>query len=105
GFHLKGFSLAVRLLVRRRVSSGGARPELLVDNWFDRWRSRSKIDMHTYVSQLKDTELETLIATYDIPLDLRPRLPDPNFRMINLPAADTTIGTLWVFGFPFPPSS
>ncbi|GJW28616.1 hypothetical protein Tco_0045491 [Tanacetum coccineum] len=48
-------------------------------------------DMHTYVSRLKDTELETLIATYDIPLDLRPRLPDPNFRMINLPAGDTTI--------------
>ncbi|GJQ90014.1 hypothetical protein Tco_0001153 [Tanacetum coccineum] len=39
-----------------------------------------------------DTELETLIATYDIPLDLRPRLPDPNFRMINLPARDTAIG-------------
>ncbi|GJX33372.1 hypothetical protein Tco_0243227 [Tanacetum coccineum] len=48
--------------------------------------------MHTYVSRLKDTELETLIATYDIPLDLRPRLPDPNFRMINLPVGDTTIG-------------
>ncbi|GJT50343.1 hypothetical protein Tco_0976500 [Tanacetum coccineum] len=46
----------------------------------------AKKDMHTYVSRLKDTELETLIATYDIPLDLRPRLPDPNFRMINLPS-------------------
>ncbi|GJW34189.1 hypothetical protein Tco_0054221 [Tanacetum coccineum] len=52
----------------------------------------AKKDMHTYVSRLKDTELETLIATYDIPLDLRPRLPDPNFRMINLPAGDTAIG-------------
>ncbi|GKC49327.1 hypothetical protein Tco_1072072 [Tanacetum coccineum] len=52
----------------------------------------AKKDMHTYVSQLKDTELETLIATYDIPLDLRPRLPDPNFRMINLPAGDMAIG-------------
>ncbi|GJY66285.1 hypothetical protein Tco_0468523 [Tanacetum coccineum] len=48
--------------------------------------------MHIYVSQLKDAELKTLIATYDIPLDLRPRLPDSNFRMINLPAGDTTIG-------------
>ncbi|GJV38331.1 hypothetical protein Tco_1410808 [Tanacetum coccineum] len=47
--------------------------------------------MHTYVSRLKNIELETLIATYDIPLDLRPRLPDPNFRMINLPAEDTAI--------------
>ncbi|GJY45222.1 hypothetical protein Tco_0433435 [Tanacetum coccineum] len=47
--------------------------------------------MHTYVSRLKDTEHDTLIATSDIPLDLRPRLPDPNFRMINLPAGDTTI--------------
>nr|GEU33636.1 hypothetical protein [Tanacetum cinerariifolium] len=52
----------------------------------------AKKDMHTYVSRLKDTKLETLIATYDIPLDLRPRLPDHNFRMINLPARDTTIG-------------
>ncbi|GJT58619.1 hypothetical protein Tco_1002152 [Tanacetum coccineum] len=52
----------------------------------------AKKDMHTYVSRLKDTELETLIATYDIPLDLRPRLPDPNFRMIILPAGDTAIG-------------
>ncbi|GJZ50784.1 hypothetical protein Tco_0605299 [Tanacetum coccineum] len=52
----------------------------------------AKKDMHTYVSRLKDTELETLIATYDIPLDLRPRLPDPNFMMINLPVGDTTIG-------------
>ncbi|GKF21490.1 hypothetical protein Tco_0070128 [Tanacetum coccineum] len=48
--------------------------------------------MYTYVSRLKDTELETLIATYDILLDLRPRLSDPNFRMINLSAGDTTIG-------------
>ncbi|GKB98025.1 hypothetical protein Tco_0984162, partial [Tanacetum coccineum] len=48
--------------------------------------------MHTYVSRLKDTKLETLIANYDIPLYLRPRLPDPNFRMINLPARDTAIG-------------
>ncbi|GKE43778.1 hypothetical protein Tco_1471062 [Tanacetum coccineum] len=52
----------------------------------------AKKDMHTYVSRLKDTELETLIATYDIPLDLRPRMPDPNFRMINLPGGDTAIG-------------
>ncbi|GKD64781.1 hypothetical protein Tco_1306889, partial [Tanacetum coccineum] len=47
---------------------------------------------HTYVSQLKGPELENLIATYDILLDLRPRLPDPNFRMINLLARDTVIG-------------
>nr|GEX23114.1 hypothetical protein [Tanacetum cinerariifolium] len=39
----------------------------------------------------KHTKLETLIATYDILLDLRPRLPDPNFRMINLPVGDTAI--------------
>ncbi|GJR20639.1 hypothetical protein Tco_0969166 [Tanacetum coccineum] len=52
----------------------------------------AKKDTHTYVSQLKDTELEALIATYDIPLDLRPHLPDPNFRMLNLLAGDTTIG-------------
>ncbi|GKA72793.1 hypothetical protein Tco_0779009, partial [Tanacetum coccineum] len=52
----------------------------------------AKKDMYTYVSRLKDTKLEALVATYDIPLDLRPRLPDPNFRMINLPAGDTAIG-------------
>ncbi|GJY30396.1 hypothetical protein Tco_0413891 [Tanacetum coccineum] len=40
----------------------------------------------------EDAELKTLIATYDIPLDLRPRLPDSNFRMINLPVGDTAIG-------------
>ncbi|GJX47679.1 hypothetical protein Tco_0272869 [Tanacetum coccineum] len=40
----------------------------------------------------EDTELETLIAISDIPLDLRPRMPDPNFRMINLPDGDTAIG-------------
>ncbi|GKC35660.1 hypothetical protein Tco_1048044 [Tanacetum coccineum] len=39
-----------------------------------------------------DAELKTLIATYDIPLDLRPRLPDSNLRMINLLAGDTAIG-------------
>ncbi|GJY02507.1 hypothetical protein Tco_0360659 [Tanacetum coccineum] len=38
-----------------------------------------------------DVELKTLIATYDIPLDLRPYLPDSNFRMINLPTGDTAI--------------
>ncbi|GJY49564.1 hypothetical protein Tco_0439520 [Tanacetum coccineum] len=48
--------------------------------------------MHMYVSHLKDAELKTLIATYDIPLDLRPRLPDSNFRMSILPAGDTAIG-------------
>ncbi|GJU35270.1 hypothetical protein Tco_1183624 [Tanacetum coccineum] len=49
-------------------------------------------DMHTYVSQLKGLGLETLISTYDIPLDLRPHMPDPNFRMINLLTGDTDIG-------------
>ncbi|GKB12924.1 hypothetical protein Tco_0846847 [Tanacetum coccineum] len=39
-----------------------------------------------------DADHKTLIATYDIPLDLRPRLLDSNFRMINLPAGDTAIG-------------
>ncbi|GJT29241.1 hypothetical protein Tco_0909516, partial [Tanacetum coccineum] len=52
----------------------------------------AKKDMHMYVSRLKDTELKTLIATYDIPLDLRPRLPDSNFRTSILLAGDTTIG-------------
>ncbi|GJX08164.1 hypothetical protein Tco_0196096 [Tanacetum coccineum] len=52
----------------------------------------AKKDMHIYVSQLKDVKLKTLIATYDIPLNLSPRLPDSNFRMINLPAGDTAIG-------------
>ncbi|GKC63499.1 hypothetical protein Tco_1096097 [Tanacetum coccineum] len=36
--------------------------------------------------------MHLLIASYDIPLDLRPRLLDPNFRMINLPGGDTAIG-------------
>ncbi|GJW05678.1 hypothetical protein Tco_1568101 [Tanacetum coccineum] len=41
---------------------------------------------------LLDAELKTLIATYDIPLDLRPHLPDSNFGMINLLTRDTAIG-------------
>ncbi|GJW21312.1 hypothetical protein Tco_0031934 [Tanacetum coccineum] len=52
----------------------------------------AKKDMHMYVSHLKDAELKTLIATYNIPLDLWPRLPDSNFRMSILPAGDTAIG-------------
>ncbi|GKC20609.1 hypothetical protein Tco_1022759 [Tanacetum coccineum] len=44
------------------------------------------------VFMLQDAELKALVATYDIPLDLRPRLPDPNFRMSILLARDTTIG-------------
>ncbi|GJW86690.1 hypothetical protein Tco_0162030 [Tanacetum coccineum] len=73
------------------VSSGVPRPEVI---GFIRGgvALNSSRDMHAYVSRLKDTELETLIATYDIPLDLRPRLPDLNFRMINLPAKDIAIG-------------
>ncbi|GJX87549.1 hypothetical protein Tco_0339563 [Tanacetum coccineum] len=55
--------------------------------------------MHTYVSRFKDTKLKSLIATYDIPLDLRPCLLDPNFRMINLPVGDTSIGLSKVITF------
>nr|GEV52359.1 hypothetical protein [Tanacetum cinerariifolium] len=62
--------------------------------WFHLTLLMAKKDMHTYVSRLKDTEHETLIATYDIPLDLRSRLPDPNFRMINHSVGDTNIGVL-----------
>ncbi|GJS03232.1 malonyl-coenzyme A:anthocyanin 3-O-glucoside-6''-O-malonyltransferase-like protein [Tanacetum coccineum] len=51
------------------------------------------------VSCLEDAELKTLIATYDIPLDLRPRLPDSNFRMSILPTGDTTIGLTKVITF------
>nr|GEU47349.1 hypothetical protein [Tanacetum cinerariifolium] len=67
-----------------------AHPELYsssLSGSLDLWDSA-----HFFQQLLKDIELETLIATYDIPLDLRPCLPDPNFRMINLPAGDTTIG-------------
>ncbi|GJZ39319.1 hypothetical protein Tco_0585882, partial [Tanacetum coccineum] len=52
----------------------------------------SSEDMHTYTYELKDIELRTLISTYNILLDLRPRLPDSNFQMINLLCGDTTIG-------------
>nr|GEU75208.1 hypothetical protein [Tanacetum cinerariifolium] len=50
------------------------------------------VESHPELIVELDTKLETLIATYDIPLDLRPCLLDPNFRMINLPAGDTAIG-------------
>ncbi|GJR34317.1 hypothetical protein Tco_1210001 [Tanacetum coccineum] len=44
-----------------------------------------------YSSSSEDAELKTLIATYDIPLSLRHRLPDSNFRMSILLARDTAI--------------
>ncbi|GJT80334.1 hypothetical protein Tco_1054676 [Tanacetum coccineum] len=77
-------------LVQRGL--GRSRPERFKSILSEGFSSISFGDMHIYVSQLKDAELKTLIATYDIPLDLRPRLPDSNFRMINLPAGDTAIG-------------
>ncbi|GJV76384.1 hypothetical protein Tco_1507968 [Tanacetum coccineum] len=69
---------------------GSHRPEVFFD--FLLTFLMAKKDMHTYVSHLKDAELKTLITTYDIPLSLRPRLPDSNFRMSILPAGDTAIG-------------
>ncbi|GKA06511.1 hypothetical protein Tco_0685735 [Tanacetum coccineum] len=45
------------------------------------------------ILNLLDAEIKTLIATYDIPLDLRPRLPDSNFRMSILPAGNTAIAS------------
>ncbi|GJX14335.1 hypothetical protein Tco_0206093 [Tanacetum coccineum] len=67
-------------------------PNLLV--FFDFYLTllMAKKDMHIYVSHLKDAEIKTLIATYDIPLDLRPRLPDSNFRISILPAGNTDMG-------------
>ncbi|GKD97984.1 hypothetical protein Tco_1381881, partial [Tanacetum coccineum] len=44
-----------------------------------------------YVSHLRDAELKNLIATYDISLDLRPGLPDSDFRMIIVLVEDTAI--------------
>ncbi|GJY73890.1 phospholipase-like protein [Tanacetum coccineum] len=79
-FYLK-FIVSIQKLVVRLEVFDLPHPELI-----------SFGDMHTYVSRLKNTKPEAFIATYDIPLDLRPRLPDPNFRMINLLVGDTTIG-------------
>ncbi|GJU18688.1 hypothetical protein Tco_1146654 [Tanacetum coccineum] len=88
------------------ISSGGGLDWIsssvrlyLIRSWFRldivwRWFGLELIGFRSEVfeSSPEDTELETLIATYDIPLDLRPLLLDPNFRMINLPAEDTAIG-------------
>ncbi|GKD95649.1 hypothetical protein Tco_1379546, partial [Tanacetum coccineum] len=155
GFILRG-------LVWRRVSSGGARPKLLVSNCFDRWRSRSEIvvglsrmeflgslvwsrkgylirnqrvshpeskaissgvepDQRNLIRLLDQREFDQFLPTNlfrhsldftlfslwlrKICINLRHHLPDPNFRMINLLARDTAIGTLRVLGFPFPHSS
>ncbi|GJZ09782.1 hypothetical protein Tco_0544065 [Tanacetum coccineum] len=73
---------------------GLAIPDWLVFFDFHLTLLMAKKDMNV-VSRLKDTNLpRRLLITLlmSIPLDLRPRLPDPNFRMINLPAGDTTIG-------------
>ncbi|GKB79003.1 hypothetical protein Tco_0945898, partial [Tanacetum coccineum] len=69
-----------------RVSSRAVLSDLIGDG------SHLEVGSIGVGSRSEDSKLETLIATYDIPLDLRPRLPDPNFRMINLPDGDTTIG-------------
>lgn len=46
----------------------------------------NKRDMDIITSKLKDDKLRDLIITYGIPLELNPRLPDPDFRMTDLPA-------------------
>ncbi|GJT44097.1 hypothetical protein Tco_0952812 [Tanacetum coccineum] len=43
-----------------------------------------KFDMHVHVSTLTLKELNNAIETYDIPMDLHPRLPEPNLTMDNL---------------------
>ncbi|GKD64810.1 hypothetical protein Tco_1306918 [Tanacetum coccineum] len=46
----------------------------------------SKNDMITRVSDLSEIDLENIINTYNIPLDLHSRLPDPNLTMDRLPS-------------------
>ncbi|GJW77211.1 hypothetical protein Tco_0138893 [Tanacetum coccineum] len=66
-------------------------------------RSLSRTEVGLVGDSSEDAELKTLIATYDIPLELRPRLPDSNFRMSILSVGDTAIGIeltvtlFWVF--------
>ncbi|GJZ11972.1 hypothetical protein Tco_0546731 [Tanacetum coccineum] len=44
-----------------------------------------KFDMHTYTSSMTDDEVANMASKYDIPLDLRPRAPDPTLTMNKLP--------------------
>ncbi|GJX40318.1 hypothetical protein Tco_0255308 [Tanacetum coccineum] len=53
----------------------------------------SKYDMSTHVSVLSEASLRTLDKTYHIPLDLHPRLPDPDLTMDHLPDDATGICT------------
>ncbi|GJY61263.1 hypothetical protein Tco_0461920 [Tanacetum coccineum] len=46
----------------------------------------SKNDMITPVSGLFETDLENIINTYNIPLDLLPHFPNPNLTMDRLPS-------------------
>ena len=45
----------------------------------------NKRDMGDITSKLKYDDLRDMILEYDIPLCLNPRLPDPDFRMTELP--------------------
>ncbi|GKA24791.1 hypothetical protein Tco_0710824 [Tanacetum coccineum] len=46
----------------------------------------SKNDMITRISNFSETDLENIINSYSIPLDLHPRLPDPNLIIDRLPS-------------------
>ncbi|GKD46846.1 hypothetical protein Tco_1271491 [Tanacetum coccineum] len=78
-------------LARRFGSSSSGALEVSSSGGFGLARSEVSSSGGFGLARSEDTELETLVSTYDIPLDLRPRLPDPNFRMINLSAGDTAI--------------
>ena len=45
-----------------------------------------KFDMHLHTSQLSQSDLDSIISTYNIPIDLHPSLPDPNLTMDRLPS-------------------
>ncbi|GJV94231.1 hypothetical protein Tco_1542044 [Tanacetum coccineum] len=46
----------------------------------------SKNDIKDRICSLSKNDLKDLVKTYRIPLDLHPRLPDPRFTMVRLPA-------------------
>ena len=44
-----------------------------------------KFDMHIHTSKLSQSDLDDLIAKYEIPAELHPMLPDPGMTMDKLP--------------------
>ncbi|PWA33867.1 hypothetical protein CTI12_AA624540 [Artemisia annua] len=61
-----------------------------------------KFDMHLHKSKLTQSELDTIITTYNIPLELHPVLPDPAVTMAEFLELPDWEGTSFSVGEELP---